>query len=421
MLKILHVDRSEMFRKVLREMVYRCGHSIESVATQAEALEKIASNPVDLLITSLELDDGNAEELIRSVSERNEASSPAKDIPIIVLTSTDSLELREKFFALGVVDYMLKGEVTEAQFRRYFDALAAEDELSTFMRGLRVAVLDDSQMILKIVHRILSLNGFESIHLFADPLTLLSSGEKFDIYILDMVLPNMSGEQVVTRLRREQSQAIIISVSRFTGEKPLSNILLAGADDYIHKPFDAAGLITRLKINVRSYLYRRRLEALAITDGLTGLYNHRYSFERLGEEIQKAHRYRRPLSFLIFDIDNFKKVNDTWGHIRGDEVLVQVSQAIKGCLRSVDLVGRYGGEEFMVLLPEIDLEAAKTVADKILTAVRNLRFSESALLVTISGGAVQLREGEDLESLVHRGDLNLYRAKADGKDRVVGS
>ena len=415
MLRILHVDRSEMFRKVMQELVYRCGHTIDAVATKSEAMARLASENIDLLVTALELDDGSAESLIRELAELGN-----RDIPTIVVTSTDSLEQRERFFALGVVDYMLKGEITEDRFRRYFDTLAAEDELSRFMRKLKVAVLDDSQVILKIVHRILSLNGFEKVELFEDPLTLLNSGKTFDLYITDIVLPNMSGEQVVSRIRRDNGDAIIISMSRFTGEKPLANILLAGADDYLHKPFDAAGLISRLKVNVRSYQYKKRLEQMAITDGLTGLYNHRYSFERLEEETAKAYRYGRHFSVLMMDVDNFKKINDTRGHRVGDDVLVSLARSIKSSLRSADVVGRYGGEEFLVLLPETDLDAARAAGNKIRSAIADLKIANPPLKVTISGGVAALQPKESFESLISRADANLYIAKKNGKNRIEG-
>jgi two-component system cell cycle response regulator len=414
MLKILHLDRSELFRKVMRELVLRCGHQVVCVSTRAEAWDCLSAGGIDLIVTGLELDDGKGEDLIRDLN----ASAEHRNVPVIVVTSTDSIEMRERLFALGVVDYMLKGELDEDRLRRYFDALAAEDELSRFMRSLRVAVLDDSPVILKIVSGILSLHGFESVRFFSDPAALFDSGEQFDLYICDIVLPGMSGEQVVSRIRRSGSDAIILCISRFTSEKPLSNILLAGADDYISKPFDAAGLISRLKVNVRAYLLKKRLERAAVTDGLTDLYNHRYSYERIEEETNKARRYDRPLSVLMLDVDNFKRVNDTRGHRAGDEVLKGVARAIREALRAVDIVGRYGGEEFVVVLPETPIEAARLAAEKIRKAVGALRLLEGTLSVTLSGGVAELRPEEGGGSLVARADELLYAAKRAGKNRI---
>ncbi len=411
MLKILHVDASESFRKVIQGMVLRSGHTVVSVSRSTEALAILKAGGIDLIVSALELDDGHAEKFLGEL-----AHSEAHAVPVIVVTATDSLQQRERLFALGVVDYMLKNELSEERFRRYFESLIADDELSRSMRALRVAVLDDSQIILNIVSGILSMNGFTSFRLFADPLELFDEKAEFDLYITDIVLPNMSGEQVVSRLRRENPESIILSMSQFTGEKPLSNILLAGADDYIHKPFDAAGLMSRLKVNLRSYLLKKRLEKLALTDGLTGLYNHRYSYERLELECAKACRYGRPFSVAMIDIDDFKHVNDKHGHRMGDEVLVAVGQAFKDVLRAVDLVGRYGGEEFVIGFPETSLAATRLVAEKILQSVA--KVSVKGISVTVSIGIAEISCGETLESLVSRADAKLYEAKHNGKNRV---
>ncbi len=397
----------------MSELVTRCAHSITGVGSKAEALRVLADDGIDLIVTGMELDDGDAESLMLELNQ-----SQSRNIPVVVLTSSDSLEQRERLFTLGVVDYMLKGELSEDRFRRYLGSLAAEDELSGFMRSLRVAILDDSQVILDIVDRILSMNAFESVSLFQDPLKLLAMDQPFDLYICDMVMPNMSGDQVVNQLRSSFPDSIIICMSRFDGERPIANILLSGADDYIHKPFDAAGLMSRLRVNSRSFQLKKRLERMALTDGLTNLFNHRYSFERLEEETGKARRYGRPLSVAMADVDDFKRVNDTYGHRQGDEVLVAVAKTIKNALRSVDVVGRYGGEEFIVLFPETPLIASRLVAEKMRSAVAALRFGVENLTVTISIGITEYEDAESSEALIARADSLLYHAKRSGKNRV---
>lgn len=157
---------------------------------------------------------------------------------------------------------------------------------------------------------------------------------------------------------------------------------------------------------------------MAVTDGLTGLYNHRFIFERLEEEIAKVARYGRPLSIIMLDIDNFKQVNDTFGHRAGDEVILSVAHAIMASLRKTDVAGRYGGEEFLVLLPETDLKAAHIVAEKIRNTVALLQFETKDLAVTISAGVAEAEKGESFEALINRADAKLYTAKRNGKNRV---
>jgi two-component system cell cycle response regulator len=397
----------------MQEIILRCGHSVHSVATKQEALAYIAQQSVDLIITAMEFKDGDAESLILDLPQASK-----KDIPVVVVTSNDSLELRERLFSLGVVDYILKSEVNEDHFKHFFTTLLAEDELSRFMRDMRVAILDDSPIILKVVHRILDMNGFRYVDFYVTPRELLKSGKTYDLYLVDMVLPEISGDKVIMDIRVRQPNSIIIGMSQFTGEKSITSLLMAGADDYIHKPFDAASLISRIKINVRSYQYKKRLELMAVTDGLTGLYNHRFIFERLEEEIAKVARYGRPLSIIMLDIDNFKQVNDTFGHRAGDEVILSAAHAIMASLRKTDVAGRYGGEEFLVLLPETDLKAAHIVAEKIRNTVALLQFETKDLAVTISAGVAEAEKGESFEALINRADAKLYTAKRNGKNRV---
>jgi len=415
MLQILHIDRSELFRKIMQEIVFRCGHSVHSVATKQEALSFIAEHDTDLIITALEFDDGDAESFILDLPQATK-----KDIPVVVVTSSDSLELRERLFSLGVVDYILKTDVNEDHFKHFFATLSAEDELSRFMRDMKIAILDDSRIILKVIHRILDMNGFRFVDFYIKPGDLLHTNNIYDLYLIDIVLPELTGDKVIAELRSRQPNAIIISMSQFTGEKSISTVLLAGADDYIHKPFEGASLLSRIKINVRSFQYKKRLELMAVTDGLTGLYNHRFIFERLEEEIAKVSRYGRPLSVIMLDIDNFKRVNDTFGHRVGDEVIQSVAHAIIANTRKSDVVGRYGGEEFLILLPETDLSAAKVVAEKIRSTVAQLRFETKELAITISAGVAQAQKDESYEALVNKADTNLYQAKRSGKNRVDG-
>lgn len=414
MLRVLHVDRSLVFRKYLKEIILRCGHTVESVATKKEALQRLAQGDVDMLLCGMEFDDGDADSLIMEMSHVS-----SREVPVLIVTSTDSLTLREHFFSLGVADYILKNEVDEARLRRFFEAQAAEDELSRYMRNLRVAVLDDSKVIIRLLHSIFSMYGFTKVESFQDPQELLARTEAYDIYLIDMVLPGTSGDQVVNVLRERFPEAVIICMSQFTGEKSLTSVLLAGADDYIHKPFDGASLISRLKINVRAYKYRKQLERMVLIDPLTELYNRRYLFEQLEQEEAKARRYGRAFSVIMVDIDNFKELNDTKGHLTGDRILQSVGRVLEQSVRAADVVGRYGGEEFLLILPETEEEAARIVAEKIRKNVVSSPWPDGVSGVTVSLGVAGYQKEEGYEDLLRRADARLYQAKREGKDRVV--
>jgi diguanylate cyclase (GGDEF)-like protein len=157
-----------------------------------------------------------------------------------------------------------------------------------------------------------------------------------------------------------------------------------------------------------------------LTDGLTGAYNRRYLLQKLGEEIERAKRYGDELSVILFDLDSFKAINDTFGHRVGDEVLIKVAATLRACTRDVDVSGRYGGEEFLVILPHTSAASALEVAERIRGAVKALTWSQPELRVTVSGGVCEYA-GMDVDGLVDIADQRLYRAKEGGRDRVVGT
>jgi diguanylate cyclase (GGDEF)-like protein len=165
--------------------------------------------------------------------------------------------------------------------------------------------------------------------------------------------------------------------------------------------------------------YQRELHLASITDGLTGLYNRRYLFRRLSEEIERAARGSRPFSIVLFDLDHFKRVNDTFGHGVGDEVLIQAASTLRGTIRALDLAGRYGGEEFLVILPDTRAAEALAIAERIRAAIKALTWSELDLRMTLSGGVCEFA-GTDIDTLLEHADQRLYAAKAAGRDRMIG-
>lgn len=163
---------------------------------------------------------------------------------------------------------------------------------------------------------------------------------------------------------------------------------------------------------------QEELHLASITDPLTGLYNRRYLYQRLEQEIDLANRYGHPLSIILFDIDHFKRINDSFGHNLGDEVLVWISGILRSSIREVDIAGRHGGEEFLVILPHTDLAGAIEVAERLRSAIESVEWSLDGLKVTISGGVAQY-EGERLDDLVHRADCKLFEAKQLGRNRIL--
>jgi diguanylate cyclase (GGDEF)-like protein len=166
----------------------------------------------------------------------------------------------------------------------------------------------------------------------------------------------------------------------------------------------------------------RELHELSITDSLTGLYNRKHLMEVLTKEVARAERYQRPLAVLMIDVDHFKLYNDTCGHLAGDEVLRNIAAIFRGCLRESDCVGRYGGEEFLIILPETVADDAWRIADRIRSRLAEEDFPTDSkpVKITISGGIATFPgNGRSPESLLKSADAALYQAKNHGRNRVV--
>ncbi len=163
---------------------------------------------------------------------------------------------------------------------------------------------------------------------------------------------------------------------------------------------------------------QQRLYQVAITDGLTGLYNRRHLMSRLAEEIERSERHGHPLSIILFDLDAFKSINDTYGHGVGDDVLVRTAELLRRCTRQSDVCGRHGGEEFLVILPHAGLAIATEIAERIRTSIKALEWTSPGLRVTISGEVCE-HVFEDLDHLLEAADRCLYQAKQSGRDRII--
>lgn len=257
-----------------------------------------------------------------------------------------------------------------------------------------------------------------------------------DLVILDVMMPVMDGLEACRRLKDDETTRdipVIFLSARDETEVKVSGLSL-GANDYISKPFKAEELLARVDVAMRLKHERDGLRASAeearahaelaqeraVTDALTGLLN-RYGLQRaLAREHAEARRYERPLACLMIDLDNFKKINDTHGHSAGDTALQQVATILTEAVRRSDMVFRHGGEEFLVLLPETDLEGAAALAEKIRAAASSRLFGdgEHVFSLTLSVGAANLCGNESGNDMIARADLALYQAKEQGRNRV---
>jgi diguanylate cyclase (GGDEF)-like protein len=244
--------------------------------------------------------------------------------------------------------------------------------------------------------------------------------ESPDLIILDVLLGEVDGFDVCRRVRANPALQLvpIVFVTRRGDVEERVRGLQVGGNDYLAKPFDPPELVAR----VRSHLSRlSALREMAIRDGLTRCYNHKYFKMRLEQELVRAHRYGSALSLGLLDVDHFKKINDTHGHPAGDEVLAHLASLLTASVRSSDIVARYGGEEFAFVLVEAGAEEAAIVAERMRARVEAHEFDlpgGGRLRATASIGIAAAQANEGASGLVQRADAALYEAKAQGRNRL---
>jgi diguanylate cyclase (GGDEF)-like protein len=258
---------------------------------------------------------------------------------------------------------------------------------------------------------------------------LLSS--PVDIILCDLEMPRIDGFKFLSMLKARpdiQDVPVIILTGMDDRERKIKG-LEQGASDYITKPFDPEELVARVKVHLKIKKLQDELKRsnellleLSNTDHLTGLFNRRYMMEALDKELQRSRRKGGNLSLIMLDIDHFKLVNDNYGHQQGDLVLQQVALLLQKELRSYDCAARYGGEEFVAILPDSSLKDVVFVADRIRLAVQGTRFNGPLAKLTLTaslGVACFSREhSPTLDGFIKLADDALYRAKANGRNRV---
>ena len=271
-------------------------------------------------------------------------------------------------------------------------------------------------------------DGTEAWHILCEPKHPM-------LVILDLTMPGIDGPEIVRRLRIKEgnNQHYVIIMSCGLDENAAALALDAGADDFITKPFNQVELRARVNVGYRiTHLHEalaeklHKLEAatatisrLARTDELTGLHNRRSFNESFTLALSAARRHGHPLSLISIDLDYFKKVNDTYGHSIGDLVLKEFADLLKEMVRIEDIASRWGGEEFIILLPDTTCEAAVSLAERIRSTFEKQSCSATPLAVTASFGVAQLQNGENEDDLIRRVDNALYKAKREGRNRVV--
>ena len=416
-----------------------------------EAIETCATSKVDVVLLDVMMPGMDGFEVCR----RLKADPATSHIPVVMVTALDQTSDRIRGLEAGADDFLTK-PVNDLQLMTRVKSIVRLKTLTDELR-LRASTSRDI--------------GFEDVlagrarHAEARPRVLLVDGrprsvERIRNYLADeadvdavadpqmgliqaaevpyeCLLVPASAEthdplRLCSQLRsldRTRFLPVILLAEPGDEDKILRGLEI-GVNDYLVRPIDRQELIARLRTQVRRSRYNDRLRAsvtqtieMAVTDALTGLHNRRYLDSHLKTLVERATARRRALSVMICDLDRFKSINDTHGHDAGDEVLREFARRLRQNVRGIDLACRYGGEEFVVVMPDTDADIARRVAERIRAQIEAEPFrlaSGQSVAVTVSVGVSSLaRAGDGVERLMKRADLALYEAKTGGRNRVV--
>jgi diguanylate cyclase (GGDEF)-like protein len=287
----------------------------------------------------------------------------------------------------------------------------------------KVLIVDDAPDTVEIIKKLLVFEGYEVLTTSTGEEGVQKvEQEKPEIVLLDISLPGIDGNETLKRIRKVDPIVSVIMLTAFATVDNAISALKEGASDFIKKPFEnehLVHLVNQCLEKYRTLKEKGRLEEevqrLSITDDLTGLHNYRHFYRTLELEIARLKRQRTALSLLMFDMDNFKRYNDLYGHLEGDKVLKKVGEVVNRLIRShVDSGYRYGGDEFAVLLVGATLDQAMPIAERLRISIEQAGFRD----ISVSIGVTEFYPDYNLREFVRLADDSLYAAKHSGGNRV---
>jgi two-component system cell cycle response regulator len=423
---------------------------VTTASSGKRALEIVNEQQIDIVLLDVMMPEMDGFE----VCQHLKADARTAHIPVVMITALDQPSDRVKGLRAGADDFLTK-PVDDVQLMARVKSLvrlkALTDELRSraqtgqeiaiedAMRAMDAANSEGGRILLvdndqRSAERLVGYLGTHNVDVLGNPADAalrVATGE-YELAIVSMSLGDFDPLRVCSQMRTlEQTRALpILLVAEDTDRPRVVRGLDLGVNDFIMRPVERNELAARVRTQIRRYRYAAELRqsvtqtlALAVTDELTGLYNRRYFDRHLSLMLEKAREQERDMAVMLIDMDFFKSVNDNHGHDIGDAVLKEFSQRLRRNIRGVDLACRFGGEEFVVLMPDTDYRQAQGVAERVRMAVAERGFETPEmrpLTVTCSVGvALNEHHTDTPEMILKRADVALYRAKREGRNRVV--
>jgi two-component system cell cycle response regulator len=448
--RILVVDDIPANVKLLEVKLTAEYFDVITASDGPSALELAGSEAPDLILSDVMMPGMDGFELC----EKLKADPMTSHIPLVMVTALSDVADRVRGLEAGADDFLTKPVNDIALFARVrslarlkqmMDELRvrqaasgngemlteAEIDSVDGLKDAKVLLADYSDTLASKVTAFLAEDGYQTQHVKSGRDALaMANAETFDLLIVSLHLGQEDGLRLCSQFR-SQDDTRHVPILLLLDEEDLPRLpkgLEIGVTDYLIKPIDRNELRARTRTQIRRRRYHDKLRdmlqrsvALAYTDTLTGVYNRRYMNAHLDRKIMEIAESVKPVSVLMFDIDHFKSINDNHGHNAGDDVLREMARRVSKGVRDIDLLSRYGGEEFVIVMPDADVEVALNVAERVRALVANEPFQTSGgeLAVSISVGVATTREPtETTESIIGRADEALYRAKGRGRNCV---
>lgn len=410
---IYFVDHDEKFTNTIKVQIQTFGYNVQAFSNLALFKEALKHQEPAVVIMDVMFGDSKTVGIDYIAKLNKDRAVP---LQTIFITGSNDIITRLSAVRANGLAYFTKPLLMESLVNS-LDKLSHKVEEQPY----RVLIIDDSATQSKYTALTLQQAGMKTKEL-NNPLLLLNTLSEFspDLILMDIYMPKCTGielSQVIRQMENYVSTPIVFLSSEDDLGKKLG-ALSFGGDDFLTKPVKSWHLISAVSIRA---LRARMMRRLAETDGLTGLLNHSKSKDSLKNELARAKREKSPLSFAMLDLDLFKKVNDNYGHPVGDRVLKSIANMFKQRLRKYDVVGRYGGEEFIVILPNTDTNTAKNIINVIRDRFSELvHYSdEGEFCCTFSCGIASFPEFTSEKSISDEADKALYQAKQAGRNQVM--
>ncbi|MCB2114232.1 MAG: PleD family two-component system response regulator [Parvularculaceae bacterium] len=450
--RVLVVDDLEPNVKLLEAKLRAEYFDVLGAYSGKEAIERAKADQPDIILLDVMMPGMDGFEACRIIKSTPETAH----IPVVMVTALDQQADRVAGLKAGADDFLTKPVEDVALFARVRSLTRLKmmtDELRMrYATGksmgvvtelaeqpddekARIFLIDDQEDHAERIRSLLCEKHDVSVEIEPDvALTRAKSGD-FDLFIVNMSIEKLDPLRLCSTIRSYEETRLtpILAVVRQGDTRKLVRALDIGVNDYLSRPVDRNELVARVATQLRRKYYvdqlRSSFEAsleMAVTDQLTGLYNRRYLASHLTGMFDRAYWTGRPLSLMILDIDHFKSINDTHGHDIGDKVIQAIAERIKISIRGIDLACRYGGEEFLVAMPDTDREFASVVAERLRQQVASEKVTLNAgrdeVCVTVSIGISSTEDGlkdDTAQRLIKRADEALYEAKNNGRNRVM--